>query len=29
MSNKDEEEKIIIRLFNEESPQIITPKKYN
>ena len=26
MSNKDEEEKIIIRLFNEESPQIITPK---
>ena len=26
MSNKDEEEKIIIRLFNEESPQIKTPK---
>ena len=26
MSNKDEEEKIIIRLFNEDSPQIITPK---
>ena len=26
MSNKDEEEKIIIRLFNEESPQITTPK---
>ena len=26
MSNKDEEEKIIVKLFSEESPQIITPK---